>query len=978
MSSTKPAAFEPVSQHRIQGLDLDARLWRHPCGAMHLHLDLPGDESSFFVAFRTPPSDSTGVAHILEHTTLCGSRRFPVRDPFFAMLTRSLATFMNAMTASDWTAYPFATRVEKDFSHLLDVYLDAVFFPNLHPLDFAQEGHRLEKADEGLQLAGVVFNEMKGAISSPTSVAYNALGRTLMRGSIYAHESGGDPLAIPDLSYEDLVAFHRRCYTPANAVFFSAGPCDPAWLQERWIEVMERRAQADGWGETLRIPQIPQLDAPAQVVEPMPTTPSKGDRGDQVLLAWLLHPSADSARTLRLHVLSNLLLDNSGSPLRAMLEGCDWATSPAPITGMDDSLARVWFSCGLDGLQREDAAKVESWLLQGLEKIAEQGFSEEAVQASLRQLEFQQLELGGDRMPFGLELGLEALSSMIHHADPMPALDPMPQLRELREQLQGRPEVVSQWLREFLLDNPHRVALHLQADPEWQGKRAASEERRLAQAQEGFAEGDWQRLEREQQQLAQRQAQQDDPQALPRLRMDDIPRDIEWPQPAQAQGGLCRYEVPGNGILETRLAVHLGELTAEDLELLPLYSRCLDQLGTHGRDFRATAEHRANWLGSFHASHVVRGTGGGKGDGGVTGWLSVGARCLAQHQEVAVDEMAWLLDAVRFDEHERVADLLVRTIAARERGLAGSGHSLAAMAAASGLHPLAQWRHRTGGLAGLQLLRGLRDRHLPQSAGELCQRLEQLHQRLVLGARRAALISDGASLAESERRGDQAKLEAALLREGSWPAELQLPPLQAGAESGWIIDAGVHHCAAAVPGPAYGERDGAALAVASHWMRQHHLHPKVREAGGAYGVGSSCAWDTRSFQWFSYRDPQMAATLDHFRAGAEHLLAQIRDDQGLEESILAAVGGFDKRGSPFGEAAGSFGRGLAGVAEERLRAHRAELLRCGAERVREAAERWLLAQPRRAVLGGPESAPAMRELGLEVTDLIGEAAAKAA
>ena len=974
MGSTKPAAFEPVSQHRIQGLGLDARLWRHPCGAMHLHLDLPGDESSFFVAFRTPPSDSTGVAHILEHTTLCGSRRYPVRDPFFAMLTRSLATFMNAMTASDWTAYPFATRVDKDFSHLLDVYLDAVFFPNLHPLDFAQEGHRLERADGELQLAGVVFNEMKGAISSPTSVAYNALGRALMRGSIYAHESGGDPLAIPDLRHEDLVAFHRRCYTPANAVFFSSGPCDPAQLQQRWIEVMERRAESDGWGETLRIPQIPRLQEPAQVAEPMPTTPSKGDRGDQVLLAWLLHPSADSARTLRLHVLSNLLLDNSGSPLRAMLEGCEWSTSPAPITGMDDSLARVWFSCGLDGLKPEDAAKVEPWLLQGLQKIAEQGFSEEAVQASLRQLEFQQLELGGDRMPFGLELGLEALSAMIHHADPMPALDPMPQLAQLREQLQGRPEVVGQWLREFLLDNPHRVALHLQADPEWQGRRAASEERRLAQAKEGFGEDDWQRLEREQQQLAQRQAQQDDPGALPRLRMDDIPRDIAWTRPAPSVGGLCHYEVPGNGILETRLAVHLNQLTAEDLELLPLYSRCLDELGTHGRDFRATAEHRASWLGSFHASHTVR----GNGEGGVTGWLSVGARCLAQHQEVAVDEMTWLLDEVRFDEHERVADLLVRTIAARERGLAGSGHSLAAMAAASGLHPLAQWRHRTGGLAGLQVLRGLRDRYLPQDAGELCQRLEQLHGRLVRGARCAALISDKASLTESGRRGDAVRLVSALLRDDSWPSQLQLPPLQDGGESGWIIDAGVHHCAAAVPGPAFGDRDAAALAVASQWMRQRYLHPRVRESGGAYGVGSSCAGDTRSFQWFSYRDPQMATTLDHFSAGAEHLLAHIRDDTGLEEAILAAVGGFDKRGSSFGEAAATFGRGLAGVPELRLREHRAELLRCNARRVREAAEKWLLAEPVRAVLGGPESADTMRELGLQVTDLIGPAASKAA
>ena len=219
-------------------------------GANHVHIANEDAENTFSVAFKTVPEDSTGVAHILEHTVLCGSKKYPVRDPFFSMLKRSLSTFMNAFTASDWTMYPFSTQNRKDFYNLLDVYLDAAFFPRLDPLSFKQEGHRLEikpeatPDDYALEYKGVVYNEMKGAMSSPQEVLARSMLQALYPDTTYRFNSGGDPAAIPALTYDQLKAFHRRHYHPSNAFFYTYGnlPLEDhlAFIRERILTHFER------------------------------------------------------------------------------------------------------------------------------------------------------------------------------------------------------------------------------------------------------------------------------------------------------------------------------------------------------------------------------------------------------------------------------------------------------------------------------------------------------------------------------------------------------------------------------------------------------------------------------------------------------------------------------------------------------------------------------------------------------------------
>ena len=235
-------SFKWLRSERIDSLNLTLQEFQHiETGALHYHMDAENTENVFLVAFRTVPMDSTGVAHILEHTSLCGSKKYPVRDPFFMMIRRSLNTFMNAFTSSDWTANPFASQNRKDFNNLMDVYLDAVFFTRLDELDFLQEGHRVEfkQADDAsseLEYKGVVFNEMKGAMSSPVSVLWQEVSKYLYPTSTYHYNSGGEPQDIPDLTYQQLKDFHKTHYHPSNAVFMTFGDIPASEHQQKFEE----------------------------------------------------------------------------------------------------------------------------------------------------------------------------------------------------------------------------------------------------------------------------------------------------------------------------------------------------------------------------------------------------------------------------------------------------------------------------------------------------------------------------------------------------------------------------------------------------------------------------------------------------------------------------------------------------------------------------------------------------------------------
>ena len=352
-------------------------LLRHELGARHAHVIREDDNLAFGVTFPTVPKDSTGVAHILEHVALMGSQKYPVPDPFFAMAPRSLNTFMNAMTANDWTAYPFSTRNVQDYFNLLSVYLDATFFPLLRYESFRQDGHRFEfeKLDDPsstLKLQGVVYNEMKGAMASAGSVMWRSLGKALYPDLTYAVNSGGEPNDIPNLTYEGLRAFHAAHYHPSNAFFFTYGNQDLGRvLDEIESHVMSRFAPQS---LDVSVPDQPSFAEPRRVDVTYPG--SDTERGGQVLLAWKLGRSSDPDLNLRWSVLSDVLLGNPAAPLtRPLIEVGHRLSALADLTGYRDSFREGAFAVGLKGLSAGKAAEVEQLVLDTLAGIAREGIA---------------------------------------------------------------------------------------------------------------------------------------------------------------------------------------------------------------------------------------------------------------------------------------------------------------------------------------------------------------------------------------------------------------------------------------------------------------------------------------------------------------------------------------------------------------------------------------------------------------------------
>ena len=350
--------FELKESKEIALLNVNAQIYQHSqFETQHIHLDSPNDEKVFMVAFRTIPEDSTGVAHILEHTSLCGSEKYPVRDPFFMMIRRSLNSFMNAFTSSDWTAYPFATQNNKDFQNLLDVYVDSAFFPKLDPLDFSQEGHRLElDSNQNLEIKGVVFNEMKGAMSSPTDQLWHGMSKHLFEETTYHHNSGGDPEKIIDLTHEDLVAFHQKHYHPSNATFFTFGNV----VIDEIHDHLERNVFDKFTPASQKLVIQPAKSFTAPVSAQGTYQPLPGDeKNHHVVVSWLLGNSHEPLNLLEKYFMSNILLDNSSSPLRKALEQSDLGKSPSPFLGIEPSNKEIVFMAGLEGVAANQAENIE-------------------------------------------------------------------------------------------------------------------------------------------------------------------------------------------------------------------------------------------------------------------------------------------------------------------------------------------------------------------------------------------------------------------------------------------------------------------------------------------------------------------------------------------------------------------------------------------------------------------------------------------
>ncbi|RDL42895.1 peptidase M16 [Marinomonas piezotolerans] len=916
-------AFRAIRSEFVDALNVTVQEYEHVVtGAKHFHIASENDENVFLVGLKTVPTDSCGVAHILEHTVLCGSERFPVRDPFFMMIRRSLNTFMNAFTSSDWTAYPFASKNKKDFRNLLDVYLDAVFFSRLDPLDFSQEGHRLEFAEPNnpeseLTYKGVVFNEMKGAMSSTTSVLWQAVTKYLFPSNTYHFNSGGEPTDIPDLSYDDLMAFYRKHYHPSNAVFMTFGDIPAEELQAEFeTKVLSRFDRLED-KDRVSVPNAKRYFSPVRVEEGYAADEAKED-GSHVVMGWLLGESIDLSQQFEASLLSSVLLDNSASPLRRALENSDLGASPSPLCGLEDSNKEMSFMCGLEGVRRENAPQVEALILSTLENVAEQGVDQDMVEAMLHQLELSQREIGGDSYPYGLQLILSALSTAVHSGDVIAQLDLDPVIERMRNKVR-EPDYIPNLVKGLLLSNAHRITLTLSPDEALESLRNQAEKDRLSTIKAALSDEQKQYIVERSQALKARQEQVDDMSLLPKVGMEDVPAKIpEYDSEVlEASLPVTFYPQGTNGLVYQQLVVDLPKLTDEETRVLPFYTSLLTELGVGEHDYLAVQSRQAQVCGGISAYSSIRTEIIDKQR--VNGYFVLSSKALVPNAQDMTQLMADTFVAARFDEISRIKELVAQRRARRESSITGQGHVLAMSAATSGMSGLAAQQEAWGGMTGIRSLIALDDalKQGDEALETLRQTLESIHAKMQATSKRLLLV------AEPHHKESLLTVVAPVwtaVENHEQVTTFSLPAVDDTVKQAWVTATQVNFCSKAFKAVAGEHPDVAPLTVLGGFLRNGFLHRAIREQGGAYGGGATFDGSSGAFRFFSYRDPRLLETLSDFDASIEWLLTNDHSEDALEEAVLGVIGAMDKPGSPAGEAQSDFFLQLHG----RTKAYREE------------------------------------------------------
>ncbi|OAN47234.1 peptidase M16 [Chloroflexus islandicus] len=913
--------FELLRDEFIPELNTRARLYRHlKTGAELLSLENDDENKCFGITFRTPPRDSTGIAHILEHSVLCGSRKYPVKDPFFTLVKGSVHTFLNAMTYPDKTTYPVASTNLKDFYNLVDVYLDAVFFPRITPEVLKQEGWHFElpAPDAPLTIKGVVYNEMKGAYSSPDGMLYRYSQQSLFPDTTYGHSSGGDPQAIPDLTYEAFKRFHETLYHPSNARIFFYGDDPP---EERLRKLDEYLSQFERIEPSSQIEPQARFSAPREFEYTF--SADEDNQKGMVMLNWLIDDNRDPTVLMARDLLSYILLGNAAAPLRKAL--IDSGLGEEVVGGYESDLLQQTFSVGMKGIDPANAGQIEDLILRTLAELAEQGIDPETVAAAFNTFEFSLRENNTGSFPRGLVLMLRALGTWLYDDDPIAPLRFEAPLAAVRTAVANGERLFERLIRELLLDNPHRTRVTLRPDPEHAARLAAAEQARIDAFAATLDDAKRAALVAETQALAEWQQTPDPPEAIaaiPTLRLADLDRAVKRiPTEIDERGGarLLRHNLFTNGIVYLDLAFDLRALSPHLLPYVPLFARALTEMGTATSDFVRLLQRIGRETGGIYAATM---TATDIVSTAPVGRLIVrGKSTVAQTTEL-LRLLSEILLTVNLDNRERFRQIVLRARANKESSLVPAGNAYARQRLAARFAP-AEWAdEQMGGVSAIFFLRELEQRVQHDWPSVLAD----------LEAVRAALINRRGLVANLTLDADNqqavlpmltaflSELPDAAYNPAHWPVRSV-----AGGE-GLVIPAQVNYVAKGVDLHALGIRpSGAAMVVLRH-LRIDYLLDRIRIQGGAYGAGGNYDRSTGLFITTSYRDPNLLRTLDVYDEMATFLRETALDPATVERAIIGTIGDMDAYQLPDAKGYTALVRYLTSVSDEYRQQIRDEVL----------------------------------------------------
>lgn len=913
--------------------------------ARHIHIKSSDRENVFGVAFRTVPEDSTGVAHILEHTALCGSEKYRVRDPFFSMIKRSLNTFMNAFTASDWTMYPYAAQNEKDFYNLMGVYLDAAFFPNLDELSFMQEGHRLSVDENGeLSYQGVVFNEMKGAMSSQSQVMGRSLLNALYPDTTYGFNSGGEPLEIPNLTHKALKDFHKVHYHPSNSWFFTYGDLD---LEKhlRFIDenVLSRFDSIDPGTDVLNQPR---WNSPKELSYTYPADGEKNiEKKSQAALAWLTSDIRDTFDTLVLSLLDQILLGNAAAPLYKALIDSNLGSSLTDVSGYDADNKDTFFAAGLKGIKPEDAKKVEKIILDVFNDLYENGIDKELIETAVHQFEFHRREITNTPMPYGIKLLLGIGSTWFHGGDPLDVLLFDEDLEKIREKALSS-KFFEEYIKKYFLDNPHRVLMVLNPDPE-KGKREAEKERKeLEEKRRLLTVSDLEKIREREETLVILQETKEDLSCLPSLEISDISREIkkESPDRISEDKKIYFYDKPTSEIFYFTSLFGTGHLPLELMEYVPLFTFLVPRTGTKKKNYIEFTRKIDAVTGGFGLSPLVRTSVFDKGS--TFSSISFGAKCLERYQKDMFELVAELIRDYSFEDTARIKSLLLQFRSGLESSVVQNGHKLAISLASRNLSPASSLAELWSGISQLRLVREITDSFDVKESGE--KAVSSLKEKLNLIAEmcfnknnyKVCMVGGEGNLKAGEEIfslfSDSLSPQG---KDGFVPPPIK--ELEKPVREAWTTQSSVSFVGAACRVPSFGAPEAPYFSVLSRLLKSNYLHREIREKGGAYGGFALYNSEEGIFSCGSYRDPNIKRTIDAFNSGIEFLKKGDFDSDEIKEAILQTASDLDKPDTPAASAKKDFFRKILNVPDEKRQEFKELLLGTDRDKLAETAGKFL-------------------------------------
>ena len=905
--------FELVREQSIPELDTTARLFRHSrTEAQVLSLSNRDENKSFAVTFRTLPSDDTGVAHILEHSVLSGSRKYPVKELFMELLKGSCATFINAMTFPDKTCYPVASTNLKDFYNLVDVYFDVVFNPLLESHTLDQEGwhFELEGPNAPLGYKGVVFNEMKGAYSQQDAHIGEQVTRALLPNTIYANSSGGDPRHIPELSHAQWRDFHHRFYHPSNARICFWGD-DPEETRLRIVaealKPFDRQpvSQAIGLQSHFTVPRRSSAIIPAAATD-------ADDGKGAVSIGWLLSDGDDKPEVrIAIRALKEILVGSSASPLRKAL--LDSGLGEDLIGSAEwDEMRQPVFVTGLKGVRETNHGLVEPLALDTLKRLAQSGIDPAAVDAALNTIEFALRENG--TWARGVGTILRSFDTWLYDGDPIAALAFEKPLAAVRENLAESPRYFERLIEQYLLINPHRSTIWHAPDAALLARQETEEKERLSRVRSRFSNEELQRITTKTLELRRRQEAPNSPSALaklPMLRLDELDRmnSVLPREVLTVKGRPVLYnDLSTNGIAYVDVAFDLRSLSGDELAYVPVLARALTELGTNKEDEVAFAHRIARHTGGIepHAFALT------KTDGkSIAAWLALrGKATVAKAGELFAIFRDLLLNA-RLDQRERMRRLVLEDKARLEASLVPMGSYYCGLRLKAAANEAGFANEQMYGVSQLTFLRKL----AAETATDwptVLGRLNSVRSKLLSGSSAVVNVTvDGKALGpmRGEIEGLLASLPAGTYGPMTWR------PLDRPANEGLIVPSQVNFVAKGTGILDFTSRpNGTALAV-SHWLTLAWLIPKIREQGGAYGA--SMELDRRSgyLALSSYRDPNLLETLATYDDAGSFLQALELNDSDLTRSIIGSLNGIDPYQLPGAKGFTSLTRYLIGQTE---------------------------------------------------------------